>query len=457
MRIMIVGTGYVGLVTGVCFSEFGFNVIGVDTDAAKIAKLQQGEVPIFEPGLQDLLQKNLAAKNLTFSTDLIGNLPAVDLVFLAVGTPSSESGAVDLSFILNAARSIAENLSNFMTIVIKSTVPPGTCNILKQEILRINPAAKFALVSNPEFLREGSAVRDFMQPDRIIIGIEQEHSRDVMQKLYKPLQLQRVPILFTTLETAELSKYAANAFLATKIAFINEMADICESVGADVQFVAQAMGLDQRIGPLFLQAGPGFGGSCFPKDCLALQNFAEAQGTPSKIVSAVLTSNQNRRAALVDRIVAACGGSVSGKEVAVLGVAFKANTDDIRESPALEIIPALLAQGAKIRIFDPQAMPNAQQYFGEQVGIRYPKSLKECLCNAHAAVIITEWPEFKNMNLPEVAGLLCPFAPNSPRVLIDLRNLFIAHDFLGINMRYVSIGRPVAEPNLATICENIND
>lgn len=449
---MIIGSGYVGLVSGICFAEFGFDVICVDTDQQKIANLQQGVLPIYEPGLLDLLQKNTAAKSISFTTDVAANIAAVDLIFLAIGTPSMDNGAVDLSYMLNAIHDLAPHLHKYTPIVIKSTVPPGTCRKLKHEILRVNPDAKFDIVSNPEFLREGVAVRDFMQPDRIVIGLDNEHNREIMAKLYRPLHLQNIPIVFTKLETSELIKYASNAFLATKIAFINEMADLCEKIDADVQEVARAIGLDQRIGPQFLQAGPGFGGSCFPKDTLALQTFAQHVCAPSKIVNAVIEANNSRKTACVDRVITACNGTVRDKEVAILGVAFKANTDDIRESPALGIISGLLDAGAKVRVFDPAAMQNARNYFGDHENIRYPASIKECLSSANALVILTEWNEFKTLNLVEVSHLLCAYDQHSPKVLIDLRNLYEAHAFINLDLRYVSIGRPIVQPLQVNAC-----
>ncbi len=447
MRIMILGSGYVGLVTGVCLAEFGFKVTCVDIDEEKIQKLQQGILPIYEPGLQVLLQKNLATLHVQFSTDVLSNITVADLILIAIGTPSTSQGSVDLSFITQALHAIAPHLQKYTPIVIKSTVPPGTCRALKQQILLVNPHAQFDIISNPEFLREGVAVRDFMQPDRVVIGLDNLQNRDIMAKLYKPLQAQHVPIVYTTLETAELIKYASNALLATKIAFINEMADLCESIGADVQVLSQAVGLDQRIGPQFLQPGPGFGGSCFPKDTLGLQNFAASVDVPVRIVDAVITANQQRKSSCVRKIIAACGGNISGKEFAVLGVAFKANTDDIRESPAVEIIMGLLAAGAKLRLFDPAALPNARVLFGDHDNIRYAGSLKESLCNANAVLILTEWQDFKTLKLNEVANLISTFDKNMPKLMLDMRNLFNPHDFVGLNMRYVSLGRPVYDAN----------
>lgn len=451
MRIMILGSGYVGLVSGVCFAEFGFNVTCVDVDEQKILNLQKGILPIYEPGLDIILQKNLAANTLHFSVDIAAAVANTDLIMLAVGTPSADNGAVDLSYITRAAVDLAPHLNKYIPIVIKSTVPPGSCRLLKQKILQANPEAQFDIISNPEFLREGLAVRDFMQPDRIVIGLDNPQNRAIMAKLYKPLQLQHRPIVYTTLETAEMIKYAANALLATKIAFINEMADLCEKIDADVQVLAHAIGLDQRIGPQFLQPGPGFGGSCFPKDTLGLQAFAHSVEAPSKIVDAVINANQKRKSACVEKIKAACSTDISGVEFAILGVAFKANTDDIRESPALEIIQGLLALGAKLRLFDPAALQNARNYFGEVDNIRYSASLKECLCNAQVVLVLTEWNEFKHLNLAEVANLIGGFDNSAQKLLIDLRNLYSPNDFAGLNMRYVSLGRPVFEANSTSV------
>lgn len=456
MRIMILGSGYVGLVSGICFAEFGFNVISVDNSAEKIAKLQKGILPIYEPGLEDLLRKNLAEQRISFTTDLYSSVASADIIFLAVGTPSLDDGGVDLTYILQAVKELAPALDNYTPVVIKSTVPPGTCRKVKQEILNVNPQAKFDVISNPEFLREGVAVRDFMQPDRIVIGIDNEANRDIMAKIYRPFQAQRTPIVYTTLETSELIKYASNAFLATKITFINEMADVCEKINADVQVLAQAIGMDQRIGPHFLQTGPGFGGSCFPKDTLAVQNFAAHVAAPSQIISAVINANNQRKHACVERIIAACNGSVQDKEIAVLGVAFKANTDDIRESPALDIIDGLVAAGARIRLFDPAAITNAQAYFNK-ADIRYPQTIKECICNAHALVLLTEWQEFKTLNLPEVASLLCAYDQHTPKAIIDLRNLYEPTEFIGLNVKYVSLGRPILQPSSAKAYVGINE
>ena len=442
MRLVILGTGYVGLVSAACFAEFGFEVIGVDIDQQKIAALQNGGLPIYEPGLQNILQKNQAAQRISFTCDLIAALAEADLIFLAIGTPSTVDGKVDLNSIFSAVRTVAPLLKKYTPIIVKSTVPPGTCRTLKQEILRVNPYAKFDIISNPEFLREGAAVQDFMQPDRIIVGLDNTANRDIMVNLYRPLHLQQVPIVFTNLETAELIKYAANAFLATKIAFINEVADICEKIDADIQTVSYGMGLDHRIGTQFLQAGPGFGGSCFPKDTLGFQVFAQEIFAPSRIVNAVIEANNHRKIACVDRIISACNGSVRAKEIAVLGVAFKANTDDIRESPALNIISGLLANGAHVRVFDPAAMPNAKQYFHAAKNITYATSIKECINKANAVLILTEWQEFRALNLVEVENLLCAYDQHLPKLFMDFRNIYSSKDFQSLSLRYISVGRP---------------
>src|SRR5450631_191971 len=349
MRVAMIGTGYVGLVSGACFADFGYDVVCVDKDKGKIAALARGEVPIFEPGLNDLVAANARAGRLTFSNDLPGAVKAADAVFIAVGTPSRRGdGHADLSFVYDAAREIAAALDGFTVVITKSTVPVGTGDEVERIIREAKPKAEFAVVSNPEFLREGAAISDFKRPDRIVIGTSDRRAREVMTEVYRPLYLNAAPMLFTERRTAELIKYAANAFLATKITFINEMADLCEKVGADVQEVARGIGFDNRIGSKFLHAGPGFGGSCFPKDTIALMRTAQEAGAPAKIVETVVAVNDARKRAMAEKIVAACGGSVSGKTVAILGLAFKPNTDDIREAASLVIIPALQAAGAKL-------------------------------------------------------------------------------------------------------------
>ncbi|MGE4218338.1 MAG: UDP-glucose/GDP-mannose dehydrogenase family protein, partial [Alphaproteobacteria bacterium] len=353
MRIAMIGTGYVGLVSGACFSEFGIDVTCVDMDAGKIARLRAGEIPIYEPGLDRLVANNARAGRLHFTTELAPAVQSADAVFIAVGTPSRRGdGHADLTYVFNAAEEIGRALDGYTVVVTKSTVPVGTGREVARILSRVRPDAEFDVVSNPEFLREGSAIEDFMRPDRVVIGAETDRARQVMEGLYRPLYINRTPMLITTLETAELVKYATNAFLATKITFINEMADLCEAVGADVHAVARGIGLDGRIGAKFLHPGPGYGGSCFPKDTLALVRIAQSAGTATRIVESVVEVNAARKAAMAERVVAACDGSVAGKTVALLGLTFKPNTDDMRESPSLAMVPALTAAGATVRAFD---------------------------------------------------------------------------------------------------------
>src|SRR5262245_37751854 len=362
MRVTMVGTGYVGLVTGACFSEFGFDVTCVDKDAAKIDRLRKGGIPIFEPGLDALVAKNAAAGRLSFSTDLAAAVAGADAVFIAVGTPSRRGdGHADLSYVYAAAEEIGRALTGYAVVVTKSTVPVGTGREVARRIRAVAPKADFDVVSNPEFLREGAAIGDFMRPDRVVIGAESERARDVMREIYRPLYLIETPIVFTSLETSELTKYAANTFLAAKITFINEIADLCDKVGADVHDVARGIGLDGRIGRKFLHPGPGYGGSCFPKDTLALVKTAQQAGAPLRIIETVVDVNARRKRAMADRIVAACGGSVAGKTIAVLGLTFKPNTDDMRDAPSLEIVPALQKAGARVRAYDPEGMDEARK------------------------------------------------------------------------------------------------
>jgi len=438
MRIAVIGTGYVGLVSGACFSEFGVEVTCVDNDAAKIGRLEKGEIPIFEPGLEQLVATNKAAGRLRFTTDLRAAVAGADAVFIAVGTPSRRGdGHADLSYVFAAAEEVAAALTGYAVIVTKSTVPVGTGRKVEEIVRRKRPDAPFDVASNPEFLREGSAIGDFMRPDRVVIGAESERARTVMKELYRPLFLLETPILFTALETAELIKYAANSFLATKIAFINEIADLCEKVGADVQDVARGIGLDGRIGRKFLHAGPGFGGSCFPKDCLALVRTAQEAGAPVSIIETVLTGNDRRKAQMAERIVRACGGSVAGKTVAALGLTFKPNTDDMRDSPSLAIIPALQAAGATVRAFDPEGMGEAKKLLN---GVTFCASAYEAMEGAHALVIITEWNEFRALDLGRVKSLL-----KSPTV-VDLRDIYKPDDMAEAGFYYFSIGRDAAEP-----------
>jgi len=444
MRIAMIGTGYVGLVSGACFSEFGLSVTCVDKDADKIARLQQGEVPIYEPGLEQLVAVNKAAGRLTFTTDLKAALNGAEAVFIAVGTPSRRGdGHADLSYVFAAAAEIAETLAelpgNRTIVVTKSTVPVGTGRRLEHILSMRLPAGSFDVASNPEFLREGSAIQDFMRPDRVVIGTESEHARAVLSALYRPLYLLETPVVFTTIETAELIKYAANAFLATKITFINQVADLCEAVGADVQDVARGIGLDGRIGRKFLHAGPGFGGSCFPKDCAALVRTAEEAGRPLTMVERVLEINDSRKRAMADRIVEACGGSVAGKTIAVLGLTFKPNTDDMRESPSLSILPPLVEAGATIRAFDPEGMNEARKLLPD---LDYCDDVWQAIDGADALVLLTEWNEFRALDLARVKSLL-----RAP-IVLDLRNIYQPQEMAEAGFIYHSIGRTGTEPPL---------
>ncbi len=438
MRIAVIGSGYVGLVSGACFSEFGVAVTCVDLDADKIARLRRGEMPIYEPGLDQLVASNVAAKRLSFTTDLAGAVKQADAVFIAVGTPSRRGdGHADLSYVFGAAEEVARALDGYTVIVTKSTVPVGTGRKVAEVLRRVRPDGAFDVVSNPEFLREGSAIGDFMRPDRVVIGAETEEARAVMRELYRPLFLNETPILFTTIETAELTKYAANSFLATKISFINEIADLCEQVGADVQDVAKGIGLDGRIGRKFLHAGPGYGGSCFPKDCLALVKTAQGVGSPVSIVEAVIHVNEARKEAMAERVIRACGGNVREKTLAVLGVTFKPNTDDMRDSPSLVIVPALQKAGAKIRAFDPEGMKEAATLMHD---VAFCTNAYEAMQDADAVVIVTEWNEFRALDLARVKSLL-----RTPTV-IDLRNIYRPEDMSAAGFYYVSIGRAPTEP-----------
>ena len=438
MRVAMIGAGYVGLVSATCFSEFGFSVTCVDAEPERIAALRAGRVPIYEPGLEALLAANVAAGRLSFTEDIADAVSAADVVMLAVGTPSRRGdGHADLSFVFEAAGQVADALDGYTVVATKSTVPVGTGREIARIIRERRPDAAFDVVSNPEFLREGSAIGDFMRPDRVVVGVESERAQAVMQALYRPLFLIETPVLFTTLETAELIKYAANCFLATKITFINEIADLCERLGADVQDVAKGIGLDGRIGRYFLHAGPGFGGSCFPKDAAAFVRIAEEAGTPSTIVEAVLRQNAARKAAMVDKIVQACGGSVAGKTVAVLGVTFKPNTDDVRESPSLVILPGLMERGAKIRAFDPAGMAEARALLD---GVEWCNDSYEAMASADALVILTEWNEFRALDLERARSLL-----RTPLV-IDLRNIYEPAEMASAGFHYVSIGRPAVSP-----------
>ncbi len=438
MRVAMIGAGYVGLVSATCFSEFGFTVTCVDAEPERIAALRAGRVPIYEPGLEALLAANVASGRLSFTEDIADAVSAADVVMLAVGTPSRRGdGHADLSFVFEAAGQVADALDGYAVVATKSTVPVGTGREIARIIRERRPDAAFDVVSNPEFLREGSAIGDFMRPDRVVVGVESERAQAVMRALYRPLFLIETPVLFTTLEAAELIKYAANCFLATKITFINEIADLCERLGADVQDVAKGIGLDGRIGRYFLHAGPGFGGSCFPKDAAAFARIAEEAGAPSAIVDAVLRTNAARKAAMVDKIVQACGGSVAGKTIAVLGVTFKPNTDDVRESPSLVILPGLMERGATLRAFDPAGMAEARALLD---GVVWCNDSYEAMAGADALVILTEWNEFRALDLERARSQL-----RTPLV-IDLRNIYEPAEMAFAGLRYVSIGRPAVSP-----------
>jgi len=438
MRIAVIGTGYVGLVSGACFSEFGVDVACVDRDAAKIDRLKKGEIPIYEPGLEHLVADNVAAGRLKFTTDLKSAVAGVDAVFIAVGTPSRRGdGHADLSYVYGAAMDIAAHLTGYAVVVTKSTVPVGTGRQVERIIRAARPELEFDVASNPEFLREGSAINDFMRPDRVVIGAESERAQKVMRQLYRVLYLIETPILFTSLETSELIKYAANTFLATKITFINEIADLCEKVGANVHDVARGIGLDGRIGKKFLHPGPGYGGSCFPKDTLALVKTAQDYGAPLRIIETVVDVNDKRKRKMADKITAACGGSVQGKTLAILGLTFKPNTDDMRDAPSLAIVPALEAAGATVRAFDPEGMHEAKKMLPNVV---YCADAYDAMKGADAAVVLTEWNQFRTLDLPRVKTLLT--AP----VMIDLRNVYSPADMRAAGFHYTSVGRPEERP-----------
>ena len=434
MKIAVIGTGYVGLVSGACFSEFGFDVTCVDNDSDKIASIIAGDMPIYEPGLADLVGRNVAAGRLHFMTDLKTAVAAADAVFIAVGTPTRRGdGHADLSFVYAAARDVASCLDGYTVVITKSTVPVGTGRKVAKIIASTNPNASFDVASNPEFLREGAAIADFMRPDRVIVGAETDSARDVLRALYRPLYLIETPILFTSLETSELIKYASNAFLAVKISYINQMADLCEAVGANVHDVAKGMGLDNRIGSKFLHPGPGYGGSCFPKDTLALVKTAEDYKQKMSIVELVATYNDARKTAMAQRVIVAMGEKISGKRVAILGLSFKPETDDMRDSPSLDIIPPLLVAGAEIVAYDPKSMDEAKMLLPEAV--RYEQSALDCIEGSDAVVILTEWNEFRALTGSQ-------FVDNMrSATIIDLRNLYQPDQMTAAGIRYFSIGR----------------
>lgn len=434
MKIVIVGAGYVGLVSSACFAEFGVQVTCVDRNEERIARLKKGEIPIFEPGLDDLVVRNTANGTLKFDTSIVPHISSADAVFIAVGTPSSRrgDGYADLTYVYDAAREIARNLSRYTVIVTKSTVPVGTGREIARLVREENPKAEFDVCSNPEFLREGSALDDFMRPDRIVIGCETDRAENVMKALYRPLSLREPAMVVSDLETAETIKYASNAFLATKIAFIDEIADLCEKTGADVQVVAKGMGLDGRIGPKFLHAGPGYGGSCFPKDTVALVRMAEERGVPMRLIGSVMESNAARKRTMAGRVIAACDGSVKGKTIAVLGLTFKPNTDDMRESVSLDVIPALQRNGASIRAYDPEGMKEAKTLLDD---VTWCNGSYEAMQGADAAVILTEWNEFRALDFARMKDAL------KQPVLVDLRNIYRPEDVIAAGFRYSSVGR----------------
>lgn len=433
MKIAMIGTGYVGLVSGACFSEFGTEVVCVDKDASKIERLLNGEIPIYEPGLDNLVAKNTEAGRLSFTTDLQAAVKSADAVFIAVGTPSRRGdGHADLSYVYAAAKEIGEAIDGYTVVVTKSTVPVGTGREVERIIREVRPDASFDVASNPEFLREGSAIEDFMRPDRVVIGTDSDRPVEMLRQLYRPLYLLETPILFTKIETAELIKYAANTFLAAKITFINEIANLCEKVGADVQDVSRGIGLDGRIGSKFLHAGPGYGGSCFPKDTLALVKTAQDMGAPLRIIETVVDVNDRRKEEMAEKIIEACGGSVDGKTIAVLGLTFKPNTDDMRDSASLAVIPALQARGARVRAFDPQGMREARELLED---VTFCGDAYETMEGADALAILTEWNEFRLLDLGRVKSLL------SYPLLIDLRNIYKDDELRTAGFDYHGIGR----------------
>jgi UDPglucose 6-dehydrogenase len=450
MHIVVIGTGYVGLVSGVCFSEFGFRVTCIDKDGDKIAKLQQQILPIYEPGLDVLVDKNRKAGRLSFSTDLATAVGNADVVLIAVGTPAGDNGMPDLTQFNAATKEIAAALKNYTVIVTKSTVPVDTNRRLAKTIAELNPNADFDVASNPEFLREGAAIEDFMSPDRVVIGLDSRRAREVMTKIYEPVALNGAQLFFTTFESAEIIKYANNSMLAMRITFINEIADFCEKAGANIRDVAKGVGLDYRIGSYFLQPGPGYGGSCFPKDTLALKTMARQAGAPSSLVEATIASNDARKQRMVDKIIAAAGGSVQGKTIAVLGLTFKPGTDDMRDSASLVIVPSLIEAGAKIRAFDPQGMKEAAKMMKGEIG--WCNDAYDAMKDADLLVLLTEWNEFRSLELKKVKSLL------KKPLVIDLRNIYKRQDMQKHGFHYVSIGRQDVVPGQPWIADlNIED
>ena len=432
MKITILGSGYVGLVSGTCFSEFGFDVCCVDKDSNKINNLKNNIIPIYEPGLENLVKKNSAANRLSFSNNINKNIKEADVVFVAVGTPARRGdGHADLSYVYEAAEQIAKNLSGYTLVVTKSTVPVGTGDEVKNIIKQTNPEANFDIVSNPEFLREGNAIEDFMRPDRVIVGCETKKAKAIISTIYKPLYLIETPIIFTDLKTAELIKYSANAFLAVKISYINQMADLCEKVGADIRDVARGIGLDKRIGSKFLHPGPGYGGSCFPKDTLALIETSKRNKTNISIVETVVKYNQQRKYDMAEKIITILKSDYENKKVSILGLAFKPETDDMRDSPCLDIIPRLQEKGIKISAFDPVAMDEAKKILKD---IEFAKNMDSCLKDSDALVILTEWNEFRSLSPSQLNGM-------KGNLLIDMRNALNPNSFKRSKFDLIQIGR----------------
>ncbi|QBR38530.1 UDP-glucose/GDP-mannose dehydrogenase family protein (plasmid) [Leisingera sp. NJS201] len=434
MRIAMIGTGYVGLVSGVCFSDFGHDVICVDKDARKITRLQGGEVPIYEPGLDQLMEKNVAAGRLSFTSDLAAAVAGAEAVFIAVGTPTRRGdGHADLTYVMAAAEEIAAALTGYAVVVTKSTVPVGTNRQVKQVIAKANPQAGFDVASNPEFLREGAAIEDFMKPDRVVVGVQNDRAAEVMAEIYRPLYLRDYPVLSTDLESAEMIKYAANAFLAAKITFINEVAGLCERVGADVKEVSRGIGFDGRIGNKFLHAGPGYGGSCFPKDTAALARIGQDHGFPMRITETVMRVNDEVKARMVEKLRDICGGSFNGKTIAVLGVTFKPNTDDMRDAPSLTIVPALVGGGARVRVVDPQGRAEGEALLP---GVKWEEDPYKAAQNADLVVLLTEWNEFRALDLKKLARKM-----EVPR-MADLRNIYSSKSAKRAGFEsYVAVGR----------------
>ena len=434
MKIAMIGTGYVGLVSGVCFSDFGHDVVCVDKNPDKVARLQAGEVPIFEPGLEDLMAKNVASGRLTFTLDLAEAVAGADAVFIAVGTPTRRGdGHADLTYVMAAAQEIGAALTGYAVVVTKSTVPVGTNRKVAEVLALANPSAAFDVASNPEFLREGAAIDDFMRPDRVVVGLESNRARKVMADIYRPLFLREFPVVFTGLESAEMIKYAANAFLATKITFINEIAALCEKVGADIKDVSKGMGLDGRIGNKFLHAGPGYGGSCFPKDTKALARIGQEHAVPMQITETVIKVNEEVKRRMIDKITDLLDGQVNGKTVAVLGVTFKPNTDDMRDAPSLTIVPALVGYGAKVRVADPEGRREGEALLP---GVKWAENAYQAAMGADVVVILTEWNEYRGLDLERMARKMA-----TPR-MADLRNVYSRQEALDAGfVQYTSIGR----------------